>query len=195
MSQKEHPNVGLVREGFDAFQKGDMAWMDAHIADNVIWHVGGNSKWSGSYEGKAKALLTDGTISVSGAGDERKTFHIRDGAAIVWAQRAGLEIGLLSGRDSAARRWRRSHAPYARSSLARSNGHSDRSAASAVSKVRASPARSASAYRNATTSAGEPHSPATWLSCAAMSRSASSSPLQAAASARCPNVTNRRYGW
>jgi ketosteroid isomerase-like protein len=53
---QEHPNIALVREGFEAFQKGDMAWMDAHMSDDLIWHVGGNSKWSGSYEGKAKVL-------------------------------------------------------------------------------------------------------------------------------------------
>ena len=47
-------------------------------------------------------VLTDGTIGVSATGDEQKSFHIRDGAAIVWAQRAGIEIGLLSGRASEA---------------------------------------------------------------------------------------------
>ena len=33
---------------------------------------------------------------------ESKGFHIRDGAAIVWAQRAGLTVGLLSARSSGA---------------------------------------------------------------------------------------------
>ena len=47
-------------------------------------------------------VLTDGTIGVTGAGHEHKSFSIRDGAAIVWAQRAGLRIGLLSGRGSDA---------------------------------------------------------------------------------------------
>ena len=47
-------------------------------------------------------VLTDGTIGVSATGDEQKLFHIRDGAAIVWAQKAGIEIGLLSGRASEA---------------------------------------------------------------------------------------------
>lgn len=56
MARQEHPNVSIVREGFEAFQKGDMEWMDAHLSDGVIWHVGGNSKWAGSYEGKAKVL-------------------------------------------------------------------------------------------------------------------------------------------
>ncbi len=47
-------------------------------------------------------VLTDGTIGVSATGDEQKSFFIRDGAAIVWARRAGLEVGLLSGRASEA---------------------------------------------------------------------------------------------
>lgn len=51
-------------------------------------------------------VLTDGTIAVSGSGAEFKAFSIRDGAAMVWAMRSGLELGLLSGRasDATARR-------------------------------------------------------------------------------------------
>lgn len=52
----EHPNVTLAREGFEAFDRGDMGWMDEHLADDVVWHVGGNSKWAGTYEGKAAVL-------------------------------------------------------------------------------------------------------------------------------------------
>jgi 3-deoxy-D-manno-octulosonate 8-phosphate phosphatase (KDO 8-P phosphatase) len=47
-------------------------------------------------------VLTDGTIQVGADGSELKSFYIRDGAALVWAQRAGLEVGLLSSRPSAA---------------------------------------------------------------------------------------------
>jgi 3-deoxy-D-manno-octulosonate 8-phosphate phosphatase (KDO 8-P phosphatase) len=35
-------------------------------------------------------------------GSDGKPFFIRDGAAIVWAQRVGLQVGLLSGRPSDA---------------------------------------------------------------------------------------------
>lgn len=56
MTQHEHPNVTLVRQGFEAFEKGDIAWMDQHLADDVVWNVGGNSKWSGAYKGKANVL-------------------------------------------------------------------------------------------------------------------------------------------
>lgn len=47
-------------------------------------------------------VLTDGTILMHADGTESKRFHIRDGAAFVWAHRAGLRTGLLSGRASIA---------------------------------------------------------------------------------------------
>jgi uncharacterized protein len=56
VTHHEHPNVGLVRKGFEAFQSGDMGWMEEHMSDQVVWHVGGNSKWAGSYEGKGKVF-------------------------------------------------------------------------------------------------------------------------------------------
>jgi 3-deoxy-D-manno-octulosonate 8-phosphate phosphatase (KDO 8-P phosphatase) len=47
-------------------------------------------------------VLTDGVVIMHADGTESKGFHIRDGAAIVWAQRAGLPVGLLSSRASGA---------------------------------------------------------------------------------------------
>jgi 3-deoxy-D-manno-octulosonate 8-phosphate phosphatase (KDO 8-P phosphatase) len=47
-------------------------------------------------------VLTDGIVVMHADGSESKGFHIRDGAAIVWAQRAGLTVGLLSARSSGA---------------------------------------------------------------------------------------------
>ena len=47
-------------------------------------------------------VLTDGTILVHADGSESKQFSIRDGAGMVWAQRAGLSIGLLSARTAGA---------------------------------------------------------------------------------------------
>jgi 3-deoxy-D-manno-octulosonate 8-phosphate phosphatase (KDO 8-P phosphatase) len=47
-------------------------------------------------------VLTDGTVVMHSDGSESKGFHIRDGAALVWAQRAGLSVGLLSARSSGA---------------------------------------------------------------------------------------------
>jgi 3-deoxy-D-manno-octulosonate 8-phosphate phosphatase (KDO 8-P phosphatase) len=47
-------------------------------------------------------VLTDGVVVMHADGSDAKGFHIRDGAGIVWAQRAGLTIGLLSARSSGA---------------------------------------------------------------------------------------------
>jgi 3-deoxy-D-manno-octulosonate 8-phosphate phosphatase (KDO 8-P phosphatase) len=46
-------------------------------------------------------VMTDGAVVIHGDGTESKRFHIRDGIAMVWAQRAGLTVGLLSARQSA----------------------------------------------------------------------------------------------
>lgn len=45
-------------------------------------------------------VMTDGTVLLLPDGKEAKAFHVRDGLAIVLAQRAGLCTGLLSGRAS-----------------------------------------------------------------------------------------------
>lgn len=45
-------------------------------------------------------VLTDGRVVIHGDGSESKTFFIRDGIAMVWAQRAGIAVGFLSARLS-----------------------------------------------------------------------------------------------
>jgi len=47
-------------------------------------------------------VLTDGKIVMHADGTESKVFDIKDGTAIVWALRAGLTVGFLSARTSAA---------------------------------------------------------------------------------------------
>ena len=47
-------------------------------------------------------VLTDGKILMHADGTESKVFDIKDGTAIVWAMRLGLQIGFLSARTSAA---------------------------------------------------------------------------------------------
>ncbi len=45
-------------------------------------------------------VLTDGRVIINGDGTESKSFFIRDGIAMVWAQRAGIKVGFLSARLS-----------------------------------------------------------------------------------------------
>jgi len=46
-------------------------------------------------------VLTDGKVVIHADATESKTFDIKDGIAMVWGQRAGLTVGLLSARQSA----------------------------------------------------------------------------------------------
>jgi 3-deoxy-D-manno-octulosonate 8-phosphate phosphatase (KDO 8-P phosphatase) len=47
-------------------------------------------------------VLTDGKILLHPDGTESKQFDIKDGTGLVWAQRLGLKVGVLSARTSAA---------------------------------------------------------------------------------------------
>ena len=47
-------------------------------------------------------VLTDGTVWLDADGRESSRFSIRDGAALVWLGRAGLDAAFLSGRASEA---------------------------------------------------------------------------------------------
>ncbi len=45
-------------------------------------------------------VLTDGRIILDNIGNELKAFHVRDGHGIKLAQRAGIVIGIITGRRS-----------------------------------------------------------------------------------------------
>ena len=52
----DHPNVVLVRESFEAMDRGDLAWLEEHMSDDIVWHVGGNSSAAGTMSGKDAVL-------------------------------------------------------------------------------------------------------------------------------------------
>src|SRR5512140_1762183 len=45
-------------------------------------------------------VLTDGSIIIDHQGNELKAFHVRDGLGIKMAQKAGITVGIITGRDS-----------------------------------------------------------------------------------------------
>ena len=47
-------------------------------------------------------VLTDGRVSIGSDGHEAKMFSIRDGAALAWVRRSGIDVAWLSGRPSDA---------------------------------------------------------------------------------------------
>lgn len=47
-------------------------------------------------------VLTDGRVVLSAAGDEIKSFHVRDGSGMKYWKRAGGKLAIISGRGSEA---------------------------------------------------------------------------------------------
>ncbi len=68
----DHPNVELVRRGYQAFADGDMAWMKENLAGDIVWHVPGNNPLSGDKVGIDPVLaffgqtiqMTEGTFRI-----------------------------------------------------------------------------------------------------------------------------------
>ena len=47
----EHPNVPKIRSALEVYNSGDHDAMREHLADDIVWHVGGTHEMSGDYEG------------------------------------------------------------------------------------------------------------------------------------------------
>src|SRR5437764_10887147 len=47
-----HPNEQVIRQGFDAFSRGDVDAAKPLMADDVVWHFAGRNPYSGDYAGK-----------------------------------------------------------------------------------------------------------------------------------------------
>ncbi len=45
-------------------------------------------------------VLSDGTINISGEGEAYKSFYVRDGLGIQMLQKAGIPVGIITGRTS-----------------------------------------------------------------------------------------------
>ena len=68
----DHPNATLLKDGYAAFEKGDMAALNELFAPDVVWHLGGNNQLSGTHKGRdavfaafAKSVtLSGGTFKV-----------------------------------------------------------------------------------------------------------------------------------
>ena len=48
----EHPHVALLREGYEAFGKGDYPALDELLAEDIRWHEPGRNQLSGTREGR-----------------------------------------------------------------------------------------------------------------------------------------------
>lgn len=50
----EHPNAAIARKAYEAFGKGDIESVFSVIADDAVFHAGGDNALTGDYKGHAE---------------------------------------------------------------------------------------------------------------------------------------------
>jgi ketosteroid isomerase-like protein len=73
MGAKE--SIDLVRKGYEAFQKGDLAAFDDILADDCVWHVPGRGQLAGDKKGRAETVAYYAKLGELSAGTVRVDLH------------------------------------------------------------------------------------------------------------------------
>jgi ketosteroid isomerase-like protein len=71
----DHPNVELLRKGYQAYSSGDMKTISELFADDVEWHVAGRSQLAGDYHGKDEVFGFFGKLVELSGGTARFEVH------------------------------------------------------------------------------------------------------------------------
>jgi ketosteroid isomerase-like protein len=70
-----HPNAELVRNGYDAFARGDTDTVMSLLADDIVWHIPGRNPLAGDYEGHDGVMRFLGSLMESTGGTFRLSVH------------------------------------------------------------------------------------------------------------------------
>jgi ketosteroid isomerase-like protein len=93
----EHPDVTLVRRGYEAFNNADLATLTELIADDATQHMVGDNLVSGHFKGRDAILGLYGRIAELTAGTYRveilQTFTDGDGTVVVVHRQTGTRDG------------------------------------------------------------------------------------------------------
>lgn len=71
----DHPNLEAARTGYAAFAAGDMETVGPLLADDVVWHVGGDNPLSGDYTGREAVLGFFGRLMQETGGTFSNEIH------------------------------------------------------------------------------------------------------------------------
>ena len=71
----EHPNVELLRKGYEAYSAGDLETIDGLFDDEIVWHVAGRGPLSGDYHGKEEVFGFFGKIMELSGGTAKLDVH------------------------------------------------------------------------------------------------------------------------
>jgi ketosteroid isomerase-like protein len=93
----EHPDITLVKRGYDAFNRADIATLTELIADDAVQTMVGDNLVSGEFKGRDNILamygkiadLTNGTYTV----DVEQTFTDGRGTVVVVHRQTGERNG------------------------------------------------------------------------------------------------------
>jgi uncharacterized protein len=96
---KSQTNLTLIRKGFEAFNKGDVATLSSILAPDCVQHSPGNNRFSGDHKGRddilkmygEMAAMTDGTVQAV-LGDVYASDHSAIANYTVKATRNGKTI-------------------------------------------------------------------------------------------------------
>jgi uncharacterized protein len=73
MGSKE--NADVVRRGYEAFQKGDLAAFDDILADDCVWHVPGRGQLAGDKNGRQATVEYYGKLGELSGGTVKVDLH------------------------------------------------------------------------------------------------------------------------
>jgi ketosteroid isomerase-like protein len=71
----ESANVGLIRDGYEAFSKGDMDALSKLFADDIVWHVPGKSPVAGDHKGQEATFAYFGKLMELSGGTFKASLH------------------------------------------------------------------------------------------------------------------------
>ena len=106
-----HPNEDITRAAYAAFSSGDLETLSGSMADDVTWHVPGDSPIAGDYEGKEAvfgffgklAELSGGTLNLEVhdilANDEHAVALVRGTASRDGRELAQNAVHVMHVRD------------------------------------------------------------------------------------------------
>ena len=68
-------NAALVRRGYEAFSRGDMATLQELFAPDIKWHANGRNHLAGTFEGIDNVLANFGQLAAESGGTFRVEIH------------------------------------------------------------------------------------------------------------------------
>ncbi len=71
----DHPSADLIRRGYEAFLKGDMATLENLFVEDVVWHAAGTNPTSGEHKGRDAVLALFRRVKELSGGSFRVEVH------------------------------------------------------------------------------------------------------------------------